>query len=85
MLLRSTTEPCQFLWLKARWYVPSFHHVTLKKKKSVTLIFVPDAAIISNAGGRVNDETLRHIESLDHLTAAKGGVTTIVVAHHTGK
>ncbi|KAK0515179.1 hypothetical protein JMJ35_002558 [Cladonia borealis] len=42
-----------------------------------------DAAILANAGGRINDNTLRSIECLDQLTAAKGGVTTIVVAHHT--
>lgn len=42
-----------------------------------------DAVIMANAGGRINDDTLKSIIGLDQLTAAKGGVTTIVVAHHT--
>ena len=41
--------------------------------------------IIANAGGRVDGDTLRSLELLDEFTAPKGGVTTIVVAHHTGE
>ena len=40
---------------------------------------------MANAGGRINDDTLQSIIVLDQLTTAKGGVTTIVVAHHTGE
>ena len=43
-----------------------------------------EAAIIANAGGRVDADVIRSIIGLDALADAKGGVTSVIVAHHTG-
>ena len=40
---------------------------------------------MANGGGRVDAGALRSIEVLDALAAEKGGVSNVVVAHHTGK
>ena len=39
-----------------------------------------EAAVLSNAGGRVNADALRSIYTLDSMA----GVGTVVVVHHTG-
>ena len=41
---------------------------------------VTEAAVLSNAGGRVNADALRSIYTLDSMA----GVGTVVVVHHTG-
>lgn len=39
-----------------------------------------EAAVLSNAGGRVNADALRSIYVLDSIA----GVGTVIVVHHTG-